>query len=314
MDSRFASWNVALVALGLSVVGCGGDDAPADPDAGASSLPVLSTGTQLNPATGAADYACNGTATQPASGADVGTLFQLRDFESDAAVGNTRVWLFRDNVVRDACSAPGCVEFMTNADGDATVSLPADGWYAYRVFPREGATAATTVIDSMQYNEPAPAAADSAVTGNAVSAGTLGLIPAVLDIVRTPGTALLAGTVVDCAGTPVYGAEIRAYSGSTRIEDGQQPSDPHFHYFDGDSFPSEQGTHTHADGLYVAIHIPLPAATDDVLRIEAWGRPSEGPPVRIGCEAVRVLADAVTIVNLGPERSDYGAGHPCAAE
>ncbi|AKF05536.1 hypothetical protein DB32_002685 [Sandaracinus amylolyticus] len=303
------------VALALSVVGCGGgDDAPADPDAGTSALPLLSTGTQLNPTEGVADYACNGTASRPTAGEPVSTRFELRDFQTGTAVGDARFWLFRDNVVRDACAAPECEEITTSADGNATVTLPANGWYAYRVFPREGATPPTTVIDSMQYNEPAPAAADSSVTGNAVSHGSLDLIPAVLDIERVPRTAMLAGIVLDCDGTPVYGAEIRAYSGATRIDEGQRPTDPRYRYFDGDSFPAGTGTFTHADGLYVAIQIPVPAAAEDVLRIEAWGRPTEGPPVRIGCEAVRVLADAVTIVNLGPLRSDYGAGHPCAAE
>lgn len=312
---------VVAIAGALAIgVGCGGGGG--DPDAGGgggdggevSNLPVLSTGTMSMPATGSPDYACLGSATQPTAGAAVDTTLELRDFESDAPVSNTRVWLFRDNAIGEACDAPVCTELMTDASGNATVSLPADGWYAYRVFPRMGPTAAMTVIDSIQYNEPAPPTAGRAVTANSVSQGTLNLIPAVLGILRAPGTALLAGRVEDCGETPVYGAEVRVYDGATRIAEGPLANDPHYRYFNGDSFPSDSGEHTHADGLYVGVQIPVPASPDARLRIEAWGRlaESDAQPRRIGCEAVRVLADAVTIVNIGPERSDYGAGHPCA--
>ena len=317
MDSRLASWKVVLVALALSTgVGCGDDDAPpiTDTDAGmgGSDLPVLSTGTMDMPASGTPDYACLGSRVQPTAGEPVASTFELRDFETDAPVANARVWLFPDNAVRDACDGT-CTEFMTDASGNAAVNLPADGWYAYRVFPRTGATATMRVVDSMQYNEPAPSEAGRSVTGNSVSEGTLGLIPAVLGVRRQPGTALLAGTVVDCDETPVYGARVRAFDGDTEIEMGTEVTSPQYRYFNGDSFPSDTGTFTHADGLYVGVQIPVPAAASDRLRIEAWGRPTaDGPEERIGCEAVRVLADAVTIVNLGPERSDYEAGHPCA--
>lgn len=308
MHSRLAFWRVALVGLALSTaVGCGGDDAPADSDAGTSDLPVLSTGTITNPAEGTPDYACLGSRTRPAPGDLVTTTFELRDFESEAPVGNVRVWLFPDNDVRDACDGT-CTELLTGADGNASAMLPANGWYAYRVLPRAGATAVMTVVDSLQYNEPAPAEGGRSVTGNSVSEGTLRLIPAVLGIDRQPGTGVLAGTISDCNETPVYGARVRAFDGDTEIEMGTAARTPQYRYFNGDSFPSDIGTHTHVDGLYVGIQIPA----DRLVRVEAWGRPDEGPERRIGCEAVRVLANAVTIVNIEPLRSDYEAGHPCA--
>lgn len=313
MHSRLASWNVVLVALALSVgVGCGDDDAPpATDDAGTTSdLPVLSTGTMSAPTTGTPDYACLDSRTQPTSGDAVAATFELRDFETDAPVSGARVWLFPENEVRDACDGT-CTEFTTDASGNAMVSLPANGWYAYRVFPRAGATGSMTVIDSMQYNEPAPSEAGRSVTGNSVSEGTLSLIPAVLGVRRQPGTALLAGTVVDCDETPVYGARVRAFDESGEIVMGSDVTAPQYRYFNGDSFPSDSNTFTHADGLYVGVQIPVPASGR--IRVEAWGRPTaDSPEVRIGCEAVRVLPDAVTIVNLGPLRADYEAGHPCA--
>lgn len=310
MNSRLASWKVVLVALALgTTVGCGDDDTMTPPgsDAGASTLPPLSTGTMSSPTSGTPNYACLDTQTRPTPGDSVNTTFELRDFESDAPVGNARVWLFPDNDVRDTCDGT-CVEFTTNPDGNASVSLPASGWYAYRVFPREGATRVMTVVDSMQYNEPAPAESGRAVTGNAVSQGTIDLIPAVLGIDRLPGTAVIAGTVADCDETPVYGARIRAFDGDTEVAMGLAATDPQYRYFNGDSFPSDSNTFTHADGLYVAVQMPA----NRTLRVEAWGRPDDGPERRIGCEVVRVLPNAVTIVNIGPLRSDYEAGHPCA--
>ena len=90
--------------------------------------------------------------------------------------------------------------------------------------------------------------------------------------------------------------------------------DAHFRYFNGDSTPAADQEHTHADGLYAAVNIPVDPDPEAVLRIEAWGRPSasDAEPIRLGCEAIRVFADAVTITNIGPERNDYPEGHPCA--
>lgn len=309
---EIASFQVALVALALAV-GCGGNGGGGgDPDASVPSLPVLTTGTMIDPTSGTPSFTCAGSREQPVAGSPVDTTFELRDFESDRPVSNARVWFFGDNVIRDACDAPTCTELMTDASGNAAVDVPAGGWYAYRVFPRAGATEAMSVIDSMQYNEPAPTAGGGSITGNSVSEGTLALIPAVVNILRQPGTALLAGVVQDCNETPVYGAVVRVFDGDTELVEGERVDEPHYRYFNGDSFPSDSSTFTHADGLYVGIQIPIPASADAQLRVEAWGRPTEADaPRRIGCEAVRVLPDAVTIINIGPERGDYPAGHPC---
>jgi hypothetical protein len=308
---KIASWTTPLVALALAV-GCDDGGTGGEDDAGtAPSLPVLTTGTIDAPTSGSPNLACLGTATQPTPGAPVDVTLELRDFEMDFPVSNTRVWFFRDNEIGESCDAPVCTELMTDSSGNAIVSAPASGWYAYRVFPRMGATAGMTVIGSMQLNEPAPAAAGS-VVANAVSQGTINLIPAVLGIGRQPGTAVLAGTVMDCDETPVYGAIIRLFDGDTEITQGELATEPQYRYFDGDSFPSDSQPHTHVDGLYVGVQIPPPSTTGS-LRIEAWGRPTEADaPRRIGCEATRALADEVTIINIGPERSDYPVGHPCA--
>jgi hypothetical protein len=308
--------------LALAVTACGGGGGGAvdaggggDTDAGmAIMLPVLSTGTMANPTMGTPDHACAGTRTQPAPGAELDVNFQLRYFGEGSAARNTRVWFFADNVIRDTCEPANCQEFTSAMDtGNAMVRAAASSWYAYRVFARMGPTAGTTVVDSVQYNEEAPAASGGSVEGNAVAQQTLNLIPAVLGFTREPGRALVAGEVQDCAGNPMYGATIRMYDGDAEIPEGELNADPHYRFFNGDSSPDAAQMWTNSDGLYAAANIPPPAA-GGLVRIEAWGRRTEADtvPVRLGCEAARMLVDGVTIVNIGPERSDYPAGHPCA--
>jgi hypothetical protein len=315
---REIAFQIGLWGIAFGI-GCGGGS-NGMPDAGPMDagpmidLPVLSTGTREMPNAGPADFACRGTRVEPAAGEMIPIEFALVFFGREGGPArNTRLWFFPDNVIRDRCEGT-CVEVTTSADtGTAMVRARAGGWFAYRVFARMGPTAATTVVDSVQYNKPAPSMAGGSVQGSAVSQATLNLIPAVLGFPRQPGTALLAGRVEDCAGTPVYGAIVRVFEGSTEIAEGPANADPHFRYFNGDSTPDGQQPHTHVDGLYAAVNIPLPSSPGTLFRVEAWGRlRAADSPMRLGCEAVEVLADAVTIVNLGPMRSDYPTGHPCA--
>jgi hypothetical protein len=304
-----------LAVLGIALaLGCGGGGGGGSLDGGmALELPPLTTGTMAAPNTSPADYTCRGSRVEPARGAWIPIRFNLVFFGRDGGPArSTRIWFFPDNVVTDTCGA-GCIEVTTSSDdGSAMVMAYAGGWYAYRVFGRMGPTAATTVVDSVQYNKVAPTTAGGSAEGSAVSQSTLNLIPAVLGFPRQPGTALLAGRVEDCTETPVYGAIVRVFEGDREIAEGPANPDPHFRYFNGDRTPDGEQPHTHVDGLYAAVNIPLPASPETLLRVEAWGRPQGADaPVRIGCESIRVLADAVSIVNLGPERSDYPPGHPC---
>lgn len=45
--------------------------------------------------------------------------------------------------------------------------------------------------------------------------------------------------------------------------------------------------------------------------LEAWGVIGTGEPQRVACEHVPIEPNALTIVELGPLRGDYGPGHPC---
>lgn len=309
--SRLATLTGAVLALTFASA-CGGSNSRPDggSDAGAPPVPELDplaayaeTTDEYEPRT--LDYACLGERSQPAAGAPVSTTFQLRDFQNDFAVDQTEVWLFSNNEIADECVAPACQAVTTDVMGDATVSLPSEGWIAYRVLPKMGLSRMSTVFAVFQYNFPVPATAGGAITGNSVSGSTIDLIPATLGVSRTDGLALIAGRVRDCAGNSVENAIIRVYdpSGAPVLE-GDANDDPHFHYFNGSverNLPSLDQLHTSPDGLYVLIQIPVRA--EGRYRIEAWGN-LDGEPTIIGCEAARIFPDAVTIVNLNPRRSD----------
>jgi hypothetical protein len=305
--------SATALAFACVAAACGGSTTPSDAgasDAGQPPLPQLDplaayeeTATEYVPRT--LDYACLGTLTQPTGGAAVSTTFQLRDFQNDFAVDQTEVWLFSDNEIADSCDPPNCQSVTTNVMGDATVSLPSDGWVAYRVLPKMGLSRMTTVFAVFQYNFPIPSEAGGAVTGNSVSGSTIDLIPATLGISRTEGLALIAGRVRDCAGNSVENAILRVYdpTGAPLLE-GEANDDPHFHYFSGEverNLPNLAQLHTSPDGLYVLIQIPV--TNDGRYRIEAWGN-LDGEPTLISCEAARIFPDAVTIVNLNPTRAD----------
>ena len=191
-------------------------------------------------------------------------------------------------------------------DGNISVTAPAGAWYAYRVFAREGAAAAQTIVGSLQVNELAPESGGTAV-GTSVNQGTLDLIPTIYGFRRAAGKAIVAGIVYDCAQETVYGATVRiATEDGTYIAEGELSSEPHYRYFNGDNFPSAEQEHTHADGLYAVANIETPETGGQPIFIEVWGRTSEEAtePVLLACEQAWIFADSISIVNVEPLRSD----------
>lgn len=320
MHARFSLTAAALAAL-TALAGC--SDTPSDMDTGTPMpdaavtfppTPVLSVGTTSNPTRDAASFGCIGGASGPMPSADVTYSFQLRGFGSGDAVRDTDVWFFPDNVLRESCTGT-CQEFTTDAMGNAMVTSPANGWYAYRVFFHMGGSMASTYVDSVQINEPAPGPSGGSVEGSAVSTATLNLIPAAITGVPRPaGTALIAGEIRDCDNNPVRGGFIRIFSeGNEIVSNWEDGTAPQMRYFDGEENPDDRSTYTQVDGLFASINLPAPEAGIAPLRIEGWGVLNEGGPTqRLGCEEVGVYADGVSIVNVLPLRSDYPAGHPCA--
>ncbi len=331
MTGTKLAWKVGLFLGLLGALGaCGTTPAPTDSgitptDGGGGypfpELPLATNGTTSNPTAENAVYTCLGTETVPTPGAEISYTFELRGFGSGDAVANARVFFFPDNIPQTIDCAAGtctgsCVSFMTDTMGNGSVMGPASAWYAYSICPRAGATMASTYVDSLQINEGAPSAGGGAVEGNAVSVSTLNLIPAAFGFTRVPTTAIVAGEIHDCDGDAVRGGYIRLFDGDgdelVSVPDVNDA--PHIQYFDGNENPDGSTTFSQVDGLYAAANIPGPASGFAPVRVEAYGVIAEGGPVvLLGCESVGVYQNGVSIVNIGPLRSDYPAGHPCEA-
>ena len=327
MELRASLIAAALAALSVNA-GCG-DDSGSTPDAGPGvdsggvdagtadagpMLPPLQKGDVhpgsepeeaflIDPATAVpADFSCMGTRTEPAEGASISFTLTVEDFQEGNPVPEVCVEFYPDNVV---ATGDTCEGMTTDASGNVTVMDAADSWYAYRVFPKDGPTAATTVVGSVQYNEPAPAMEGGSATGNSVSGATIELIPVVLGFNRAAGTAVIAGQVHDCVDDPVYGAHVRIYDASGNlIPEGTGNREPHYRYFDGEDFPSSEQPYSHVDGLYAIANLPVPSA-GTAFFMELWGRTTADAQLELlGCEQGTLYADTVTILNIGPMRSD----------
>ena len=311
---------LAVLATGVALTGCGDDDGGGTDagggggtDAGGevedTDLPEAqvngeksSTDPQLIMGGEPADFSCMGTRTEPAEGDEISFTLTVEDFQEGNPVPDACIEFYPDNVI-DADNT--CDGMTTDDSGNVTVMDNAGSWYAYRIFPADGPTPATTIVGSVQYNEPSPDMAGDTATGNSVSQATINLIPTVLGFRRVEGTGVLAGTINDCNDDTVYGTRIRAYTADgTRIAEGMAGSAPHYRYFDGEDFPNGSQPWSHVDGLFAAANLPADAAGTDIF-LELWGKLSaDGEPQLLGCETGKLFPDTVTILNIGPLRAD----------
>ncbi|MDQ3037148.1 MAG: hypothetical protein M3Y87_32440 [Myxococcota bacterium] len=142
---------------------------------------------------------------------------------------------------------------------------------------------------------------------------TIGLIPSLYRRMRLPGTAVVVGTIVDCAGDEVANAMLRVYRSSRLLTPGSHSTDFFVRYLDFDfvGLPDGPTAWTRTGGFYAAGNVePAP----DPLRFELWARTEDGGELRpIACEEAPVFADVITHLALGPLRSDYAEGSGCSA-
>lgn len=252
------------------------------------------------------DLSCRGTRTAPVGGAPVDVEFQLRDFQDEFEVPDITVDVFTNNMISDSCVAPDCQSEITDSMGNATVSMPAGGWYAYRVHPyTDMGSRMRSVFQVFQYNEPAPESSGGTVTGQSVSGITIDLIPALLGFTREEGRAIIAGRIHDCNDANIANARVRVFDPDGNfIEPTGRAEDAADYYFSGvvmGNVPDQLATESRPDGLYV---VPQVEYIDDrPYRVEAWAN-VDGELTRIGCETARIFTDSVTILNVGPERAD----------
>lgn len=306
------------LALGLGSSACDetppatdsgiGTDSGGGEDAGTTPGAAIGFGADRMTLT-AADYSCRDAVTAPTAGAEVTFDVAAEDFFNGMPVGGLMVQFFPDNVVSlDGTCTGTCQAVTTGADGTASVMAPEGAWYGYRIQAGSGtvAGAPSDYIQVVQYNEVSPAAAGSA-TLNAVSMSTQNTITALLSVQQQPGNGILTGQLSDCGGENIANANIRIFDSSGEIAFGTGRMDTKPFYFNGMSTPAAREVMTNVDGLYGVANVVIPS--DNVVRVELWGSLTDGGAQEmLGCENVAVVADGITVINVGPTRSDGPTG------
>jgi hypothetical protein len=303
-----------LLALGA---GCdGGGETDAGVDAGPPREPVqIVTGVdgEGDPIFGPADFTCTGMAPTE-TGTPVAFNAQATSFGTSSTVADLVLQFFADNAVPlDGTCGAGCTEVTTDASGIASVMDVPSSWYAYRVPAGSGTVGgvATEFVEVVQYNEIAPAAGGMGGI-NAVAATMQNSFILLLGATRVAGTAVVTGQAFDCMGEPVVNATIRMYDSAgeiplMRLGPDYDEVSPFQFYFNGEQFPAPRQPDTNVDGLYGAANLAVP--TDNVIRVETYGAlEAGGAETMLGCEEVQVNADGITIINIGPARSDGPSG------
>ena len=279
----------------------------ANTDAGMQTMPstalTIQAGTPVMAVPG--DLTCLGTATRPAGGAATAGVLTVTEFlPPSAATASTMVDIFSTNVITDTCAAPDCMTVTTDAMGQAMATLPAGAWTAFHIHP----SAATAEV--LAYSFPWTSTAGGMVSTNSFSSSTVTLVSTLLQrMLQTATAGAISGQVNDCMGHHLANAEARVFHGTTQIVTG--PACNHA----SPRITGLEGTNLTRDGLtgpsgtFVGANVPV----GDDYHVEIWGIPTAGSAPRlIGCEEGRVVAGGITVLSIGPLRSDYVAGSACA--
>lgn len=296
--------------LGLSAVlmlaacgGGGGTDAPAPVDTppsgcGTDGLPCLAIDG------GAPDLACTPTAPTGAA-RDLNFRLVSRGTSTTPISGPFEIWT--NNVIGATCAGDSnCIALTADATGMAMGNVPGN-WYAYRV----PANATEMTFETVGYNRPPGAmgetdditAIDATIFNTAIMLIRMGLT-------RDTADAILLGDMGDCDGEGMSGVTVRFFtSAGTELTPGTGPTDMGVAYRAGGALPNARLTTTDTSGGYAAANVPV---GDGTVYVVTYGtRMMGGTREVIGCESVSVSPGAITIISLGPARSDYAAGSVC---
>ncbi|WP_428262492.1 hypothetical protein [Haliangium sp.] len=308
MSRRFPTITATLTTCALlGATGCPQDDLPSQPDAGAPPLPSLRF-EDPDAGSGPADLSCLGERTQPVAGDERSFTMAVVPFGAPPSVRvpGAVVHIFAGNEVPDddICAAPDCVELVADEQGEVTVEVPAEAWFAYRVLPMDGDEPTSTFLRTVESHLSPPEEGGRVENLNTITAATLnGLAASVGGEVRA-ATGVVSGRLRDCQGRPLAGAVMRIFDeDGVEIELGPKVDDAQVYYFDGAVPPAldATGEYTSIDGRFAAVNMP----PSGLARIELWGVPEgEAEPVLVACEELGIHADTLSVIALLPTRSD----------
>lgn len=282
----------------------GGTDTPSGEDAGGGcgtdGLDCLET------ETGAPDFTCTPTAP---TGEDRTITFRLvsRGTSTTPFMGSFEVWTNNSIGADCAAAATDCQAFTTAADGTVMGTVPGN-WYAYRA----AASATARTFETVGYNrQPAAAGGTDDITAIDTTIFNVAITSIRTGLTRDTADAILIGDMADCMGDGLAGVTVRFFdSAGTELLSGTGPTDMGVAYRVGGALPSARLRTTDTSGGYAAANVPV---GDGTVNVVTYGTMMMGGAREvIGCEQVSVSAGAITVLSLGPSRSDYTAGSFCA--
>jgi hypothetical protein len=296
---------VSIIATTLLLTATGCPDEPAGfpdaaPDPGVT-LPALSWDIP-GLGSGAADLSCLGERTRPAPGAEMTFSLPVAPFGAppDARVPGARVQIFVDNVPQagDQCSAPGCIEQISDEQGEVTVTVPSSAWFAVRALPIAGPDPGKTFLRTIDVNRTPPREGGRQEVVHAISAAVMAALTEQSGVELSPGRGLVSGVALDCQGRPMSGGVLRFFG-----QNGEEIDASQVVYFNGQNPPGIDPAQAYGnrDGRYAVVDV----APADAARVELWGVPDgEAEPALVACEETGVQADSLSILVLHPARSD----------
>ena len=313
-DMRSTEMLLASIAVlgGTAMMGCGGGNDT--PDAAMVAMDDAATASQPRAAIGdrttnmPANFGCVGSNTAPTAGDPVAgtvtfTALALSPFP--VAMGDVEV--FPGATVGAAGSG---MAGTTAADGTFGVTLPAGGWFGYRMAAAgTGSTASVPVVGHF-YTGGDAAGGNVGVT--AISSSVADIIAGQLNRELTTDTAAVSGSVRDCDTEETANIQIRFFRGDTEIVSGpaSDVTSPRITGLGDGAIPSATSSGLTA---YFGRFGGIVPSAGGAVRIEAWGVIEDGgAPTLVGCEEVLVEPATITVAVIPALRNDYPAGSGCA--
>lgn len=228
----------------------------------------------------------------------------VEDFQTEEPVGTAylNVW-YND----DISSSPD-VETQASEEGDVSVTAPSCTPIAYKSFTpadmgQEGARDTYEVHQVYGYQ----ASGSTSETFNSVSIATSTLIPALIGVNwDNAGTAIIAGTAYDCAGSGIMNAQVYIHDAAGNSPEWTEDNPFGVYYFaNGLPTDNESQAWTNDDGLWASMNVP---PGDWIVDMYGWDGTAH---VLLGSTSLRANAGAVYISNIYSGIED-GIGYPAS--
>jgi hypothetical protein len=245
---------------------------------------------------GPANWSCLNTASDDVpTTVDVTLSGPILDFQSDEPLPGAELTLFGD----DGIGSTPVATTTADEEGNYELVLPTGGTqWAFKVVAEE----ALDTYTLNQYFEPEEAAQEHEI--DSISVLTAQALPAFINVTRTIGLGVVAGSIRDCDGNEVSGA-IAAVSDSADVTSHIDGGVSYYFSALATSLPvrHSQQAMTNKDGRFVTIE--LPPGGEGHLQVFGFideADLADGEPTLLSQISAPILADSVVSVSMNPIR------------